>query len=156
DPALHGQFRYRAENHDTGQKVIFAGTPQQLIVPPRPANQGQQDAYDVLDRLVTHPSTARFLARKLCRYLLGEPVAQGVKDAVAAAYTATTGAIKARIRAARAPNAAADAPAKYKRPSHLMMSAIRAMSANVQATASLRQTHLTATGHLPFFWPTPD
>jgi hypothetical protein len=59
------------------------------------------------------------------------------------------------IREILKPNNLASAPLKYKRPFHLIVSALRALPINLTSTSGLR-TRLDACGHRPFFWETPD
>jgi uncharacterized protein (DUF1800 family) len=148
----YGNFRYSSGRHDNGSKTIFAGTPQQLNVP---AGGGQADGDLVLTALVNHPSTARFVAKKMIMRLLREDPSQALIDAVAATYTATGGDIKSMIRTIFAPNNLAAAPPKYKRPYHLMVSAMRAIPSTIATTSGLR-SQLDACGHRPFYWATPD
>jgi len=149
---LTGTFRFRLDRHDQGTKTIFAGTPQELFIP---ANGGINDGLMVLNALCNHPSTAQFISKKLCRWLLSEYVHPATVDAVAAVYTKTGGDIRAMIRAALAPNVLADAAPRYKRPYHLMTSAMRGLTATITTINGIRN-NLTSAGHLPFMWGPPD
>ncbi|HTQ09394.1 MAG TPA: DUF1800 domain-containing protein, partial [Fimbriimonadaceae bacterium] len=60
-----GTFRFDESVHDTGRKVVLG----HVI----PAGGGESDGLTVLDILGKHPSTARFVASKLCRHYLGDP-----------------------------------------------------------------------------------
>lgn len=142
-----GTFRFRANFHDTGQKIVLGN-----IIP---AGGGIEDGLRVLEILVNHPSTARFIAGKLCRWLLGETPPHGAVDAVASAYTSTGGDIKAMIRAALRPEFLFEAPPRYKRPFHLFISIVRATGARLNTTTAMRQ-RLEGAGHRPFYWATPD
>jgi uncharacterized protein (DUF1800 family) len=147
--ASAGTFRYRNSQHDQGQKVVLGN-----IIP---ANGGMQDGVTVLSILSEHPSTAGFIAKKLCRWLLGESTPAGVINAVKSTYQATGGDIKAMIRTALKPEHLYDAEPRYKRPRHLAASAVRGLSAGMIVTlASGIRTHLARAGHDPFFWPAPD
>lgn len=153
-----GLFRYNANNHDTGVKTLspvfdipnFANP---VVIP---ANQGPMvDGMQVLDILARHPSTATFIATKLCRRFIGEDVPTQVISHVASVYLSTSGDIKAMLRAMLSANILADATPRFKRPFHLAVSALRAMPSTITATASLR-TQLSRMGHLPFYWNPPD
>jgi uncharacterized protein (DUF1800 family) len=50
------------------------------------------DGHDVLDLVAAHPGTARFITRKLCRYLIGDNPPQAVLDAAAAEFAANISA----------------------------------------------------------------
>ena len=147
-----GNFRYISGRHYNGAKTVFAGTPYQLNIP---AGGGQQDGETVLNALIAHPNTARYVGMKMARWLLREDPSEALIDAVAAAYTATNGDIKSMIRVILRPNNLAAAPLKYKRPFHLVASALRALPCTVTATSGLR-TQLNNCGHRPFYWGTPD
>jgi len=148
--ATPGTFRYNSGVHDTGQKTVLGH-----IIPARSAAAGIQDGLDVLQILLDHPNTARYLAKKLCRWLLAEDVPAGTIDAVAAAYTSSGGDIKSMVRAALRPNHLASVGLKYKRPWHQFISGLRSANATIVNTSTLRN-RLTATGNARFGWPTPD
>jgi len=150
-----GLFRYNPNAHNTTQKVIFDNTPQRRVIPARSAAAGIQDGLDVLDALLTHPSTARFIAKKLTRWFIGEDAPQSLINSVAATFSATNGDIKAMIRTALAPNALASATPKLKRPFHIFMSGLRSLPTLVSSTSTLRSL-LDAAGHRPFYWGPPD
>lgn len=145
--ATYGTFRFNAAVHDNGQKTVLGN-----IIP---AGGGMQDGITVINILIDHPSTARYLSKKLCSWLLQEDPPQSVVNDVAAAYTATRGDIKAMIRAALKPNVLADAALKYKRPFHHFVSALRALPTTLTTTQTVR-SQLNASGHHPFYWGTPD
>jgi uncharacterized protein (DUF1800 family) len=110
----------------------------------------------VLDILLAHPKCAEFIATKMCRRFLGENVPASVIAGVASVFTSTGGDIKAMLRAILTPNnLATDFGPRYKRPFHLVASALRAAGANITNAASLR-TRLTQCGHMPFLWSSPD
>lgn len=144
-----GTFLFNAAQHDNGTKTVL-GT----VIP---AGGGQQDGFTVLNILGAHPATAQFIATKLARRFLGEDVRQSVIDSVAATYTSTNGDIKAMMRTLmKSGNVFTDFGPRYKRPLHLMTSAIRALGNPITSTQSLRQNHLTASGMVPFSWGPPD
>ncbi|MDX2148781.1 MAG: DUF1800 domain-containing protein [Planctomycetota bacterium] len=144
----YGVFRFDATRHDNGQKTVLGN-----IIP---AGGGIADGYRVLNILIDHPSTSRFIARKLCRWLLSETPPTSVVEAVAATYRATRGDIKAMIRTALNPNDLANAAPKYKRPFHHAISGMRPLLTTITTVATFRQNYLNASGHHPFFWATPD
>lgn len=144
---LAGTFRYNNAVHDNTQKIVLGN-----IIP---AGGGMQDGLTVLNILAAHPSTARFISRKLCSRFLAEDPPQSVVDAVAATYTSTGGDIKAMLRTALAPNILADAALKYKRPFHIVTSALRTVPCTIASSTGLR-SQLNAAGHQPFYWGPPD
>jgi uncharacterized protein (DUF1800 family) len=153
-----GLFRYNANNHDKNAKTLspvfdipnFANP---VVIP---ANQGDMvDGMQVLDILKRHPSTATFIATKLCKRFLGEDVQSSVISHVASVYLSTQGDIKAMLRAMLSANILLDAPVRFKRPFHLAVSAIRTTPTTISATSALR-TQLSRMGHMPFNWGPPD
>jgi uncharacterized protein (DUF1800 family) len=67
-----GAFEFRADRHDKGAKVVMGMT--------IPAGGGVKDGEKVLDFLARHPSTARFISRKLCqRFVADQPPAELVE-----------------------------------------------------------------------------
>jgi len=144
---LIGTFRYRDNQHDQGVKTVLGHT--------IPANGGMQDGVTVLNILAGYPSTARFIATKLCKRLVAENPSASLISEVAATYTATGGDIKAMIRTALRPNVVADAALKYKRPFHVAASALRALPITVTSTNSLR-SKLAEAGQQPYYWNPPD
>jgi len=158
---LRYTFRYNAAFHDNAAKVLspafnLTGSTAVTI----PANQpAMKDAQDVLDILARHPSTAKFIATKLCRRLLGEACPQDIIDQVKATYLdnglGQVGDIKSMLRIILAPNVLYTSPLRLKRPFHLFMSVLRSLPITITTTGSLR-TRLSRAGHLPFNWGPPD
>jgi hypothetical protein len=154
-------FRYNSGTHDTNAKVlspifdVAGGFQGPVTIPARAAANGQQDGEDVLNILVVHPNTARFIALKMLRHLWGYDPPPSMVDSLAQVYLATGGDIKAMIRWVLEPTRLATAPWKFKRPFHLFMSGLRALQATVTSPGSLRSP-LTGAGHLPFAWVPPD
>lgn len=143
-----GTFIFNSGSHDSGQKTVLGHT--------IPSGGGMQDGITVLNILAAHPSTANFIAAKICKKFLGENVSQSVIDSVAAVYASTNGDIKSMVRETlRHNNLATDYGPRHKRPLHHFVSAIRATGSTVTATTSMR-TQLTAAGNLPYTWGPPD
>lgn len=145
-----GTLRFRADRHDAGAKTVLG-----VAIPARAGESGAQDAATVAAILSAHPATRDFVSAKLARWFLGDSAPAGAAASVAAAWSATGGDIKAMVRAALRPNLLADAGPKYKRPFHLVASALRALPHTLTALASLR-TQLQTMGHRPFGWSPPN
>ncbi len=76
-----GLFLYHDPWHDHDPKTVLGAD--------LPASQPpMQDGLDLLDLLSAHPATARFIATKLCRRLIGDSVPESVVDAAAAVFLA--------------------------------------------------------------------
>jgi uncharacterized protein (DUF1800 family) len=143
----YGQFRYNNNNHSTAPKTFLGVN--------YPGNQGEQEGFQAHAQLANHPSTARFIAGKICREFLGENVSAATIDAVAHVYTATNGDIKQMLRETLRPSRLAAAQRKLKRPMHFTISAFRLLSATMSVSGTLRGL-LQTMGNLPFFWPAPN
>jgi hypothetical protein len=116
------------------------------------------DAQRVLDVVAAHPSTARFLARKLLRWLLTPQPPEALVERVAAVFLATNGDISAVLRVILArENLGALGPlrAKFRRPLHFVTSLLRALGAEVSDPLYLVFS-LYSTGHVPFDRVQPD
>jgi uncharacterized protein (DUF1800 family) len=127
-----GAFVYRNGSHDQAAKTILG---ERL-----PANQGKKDGDDVLDLLARHPQTARFISTKLCRRFVSDDPAESVIDRGAEAFTRTGGDISEVMRAiigsAEFWNEAFG-PGKIKTPHEYVVSALRAVGAEVTAGRAL-------------------
>ncbi|MDQ8153401.1 MAG: DUF1800 domain-containing protein [Gemmatimonadota bacterium] len=149
-----GAFVFNAALHDFNAKTVLGVT-----IPQRATNsgQGQTDMEQMLDVLIAHPSTATFIATKLLKFFVRpDPTAEQVA-AVASAYTQTGGDIKAMLRVVFTQSWLVAAPARYKRPYHLMISALRGSGALIPAASlSTMRGMLSQMGHVMFDWETPD
>ena len=148
-------FVFDPNLHDFASKTILGVT-----IPAASTSTGvaaQQEGEQMIDYLLNHASTAKFIAKKMLRYFLRyDPSAQQIAE-VAASYTSSGGDVKAMLRVVLSPANLASAPAKFKRPFHLVASTLRALGATVAlggfgSVISL----ISSAGHLPFEWATPD
>jgi uncharacterized protein (DUF1800 family) len=139
---------FRKEAHDDGAKQVLG---QEI-----PAGLGKGDLDRVIDIVAAHPSTARFIATKLCvRFISDEPPPAAI-DAVTQAFTASGGDIKSTLRALfTTPEFHASTWMKFKRPFHYVVSALRATNAETDADRGLL-SYLEKMGQVPFRYPTPD
>lgn len=145
--ANRGQFVFNPFTHDEGAKTVLGHT--------IPAGGGQEDGERVLQILAEHPLTADFVSRKMLRYFWGyEPPESFVKQ-VAQKYLDTGGNIRAMTRTILRKAWVAAAPDKLKRPYHHMVSAVRALGAEVDDAGLLIDAVHNA-GHLPFNWDPPN
>ncbi len=148
-----GIFTYDAQIHDFGPKRVLGTTIPATVA--KTGLAGNSEAETVIDMLALHPRTAAYIALKLTRYLLQYDPTDALVQAVAAEFTKTRGDIPAMIRVILTEQNLMVAPAKYKRPFHLAVSAVRALGPNVTSLSIVRQ-QLDAMGHSLFGWETPD
>jgi hypothetical protein len=147
DPTA-GQFFYDPNRHDNGSKLVLGV--------PIAAGGGFNDGLNVLNILTRHPSTARFVSRKLLRWFLDYNPSTTLVDDIAGEFTRTNGDIKALLRRILSYDNILWAPPLFKRPLHFIVSAVRALNANVTSLNTLRNSYVNGMGHAPFQWGPPD
>ena len=151
-PAVdYGTFVYDPGAHDTDPKVVLGDT-----ISTGDITDGEQ----VLDLLADHPSTAQFIATKLCRRFISDTPEQPAIDAVASAFAQSGGDIKSTLRALFATAAFRNsADLKFTRPSEYLSGLVRALAPDTRYPTDNGQLLFFAQsilGQLPFYWPTPD
>lgn len=66
-------FHFRDDQHDTDAKVLFEGTPHEMMLPAgRGGQDGLLDALEVVRSLAGHPSTAEFVCIKLIQKFVSD------------------------------------------------------------------------------------
>lgn len=143
-----GDFFFDENLHDQGEKVVLGVT--------LPAGQGQQDVFDVLDILLAHPATAQHIATKLVRRFVADQPPETLVEQVAQTFTATDGDIKEMLRVIFLSDEFATAPAKLKRPHTYMISALRALNAEVTPEERGLGRFMNLLGQPIFQWPAPN
>jgi len=121
-PREGGSFIFRARAHDPGAKRVLG----QMI----PAGGGERDGERVIDLLVRHPSTARFISTKLARHFVADDPPAALVDRMAATFRSTDGDIRAVMTTlVTSPEFwSRDAyRAKIKTPFEVVVSAVRAL-----------------------------
>ncbi|MGJ3240113.1 MAG: DUF1800 domain-containing protein [Anaerolineae bacterium] len=142
-----GQFQYRPEWHDDGEKVVLGQT--------IPASGGKADGDRVLDILITHPDTARYISTKLLRRFIEDDPSDAVVNAISAVWQQSQGHIPTVMRAIFAHDAFWDAPPKFKRPLEYVLSILRVLGARYNGGTALVD-RLARMGQRPFGNPMPD
>ena len=149
-PQQVGAFAFRPRTHDGGEKVVLGHR-----IPP---GGGESDGHVVIGILVSHPSTARFIATKLVRRFVSDDPDPALVARVAAAYRATGGDVRAMLRAiVQSPEFLSPAVyrAKIKKPSELVVSAVRALGARVDADTVLALARASARIGEPLYQAQP-
>jgi uncharacterized protein (DUF1800 family) len=129
-----GTFVFNPRMHDDGEKVVLG----QKIA----AGGGVEDGRRVLDILVKHPSTAKFISTKLARRFVSDNPPAATVERAADAFRRTGGDIRATLHALFtspeffSPEARR---AKIKTPFELAVSAVRALGAETDARPALHQ-----------------
>ena len=113
-----GIYEFNPTRHDMGNKIVLGREIR---------GRGADELDEVLDQLAAHPSTARFVSRKLARHLLADEPPATVVDAMAAAWQRSGGRIDQVLGTlARSPEFTAPSSTRIKDPMHFVVSAVRA------------------------------
>ena len=125
-PREGGGFFYNDKIHDKGEKIVLGVT--------IPAGGGKEDGEKVLDILARHPSTARFISRKLAqRFVADDPPPQLI-DRMAKTFLKSNGDLRAVLKTMIDSNefySEGAYQAKIKSPFEMVVSAVRATGAEV-------------------------
>jgi uncharacterized protein (DUF1800 family) len=151
----NGNFLYQKNFHDFTAKT-FLNTAFPAMTASATAAQMKAEADTAITMLVTSPATAKYIATKMTRWLLAHEPPASVVDATTATYLATGGDIKAMIRTILTGKNLMAAPAKYKRPFHLVASSLRALNAEVTNIRSTQQKLDNLLDMTPFYHEQPD
>jgi uncharacterized protein (DUF1800 family) len=130
-PQQGGGFVFRPQLHDRGAKRVLG----HVI----PAGGGEEDGLRVIDILVRHEATARFVATKLARRFVSDDPPGALVERAAATFRATDGdmrAVLATIFAAPEFWSAESYRAKVKTPLELVASAVRAVDGRFAGPAA--------------------
>jgi hypothetical protein len=125
-PRQGARFVFRDWMHDDGEKSVLG----RKIA----SGGGIKDGETVIDILVHHPSTAKFISTKLVRRFVSDDPPRALVDRVASVYTKTDGDIREMLRTIFTSsefNSKEAYRAKIKSPFELAVSAIRALGAEV-------------------------
>lgn len=143
-------FTFNRAAHDLGSKRVLGVD--------FPANRGIEDGEQVLDLLIAHPSTARFIATKLVRRFVGDAPPASLVDRVAAAYRDSGGDIRTMLRTILLSGEFRNsADRKLKRPVEYVVSSLRVLGAGLSGNWSRSVTEvITALGQAHFQWPPPN
>jgi uncharacterized protein (DUF1800 family) len=125
--AMGQQSIYVDELHDKGTKTVLGQTIK---------NGGRKDGERVLDLVVRHPSTARFISTKLARRFVSDHPPAALVDKMAKTFTETDGDIRSVLRTMFSSEefwAPETVNAKVKTPFEFLVSAVRATDADIAA-----------------------
>ncbi|MFN8445522.1 MAG: DUF1800 domain-containing protein [Caldilineaceae bacterium] len=141
-------FIFDMERHDTGEKSVLGHT--------MPADRGIDDGYHLLNLVARHPSTAHFLAFKLCRRFVSDNPSQSLVDSAAAVWQENQGQIKPVLRHLfLSDEFKASAGAKFRRPLDFLIGALRATGTKAHDYWQYYEM-LTDLGQLPYGWQPPN
>ncbi|MFT3680057.1 MAG: DUF1800 domain-containing protein [Ferruginibacter sp.] len=129
-----GDFFFAMNRHDTNEKTVLGKT--------FAAGRGYDEGVELISMLANHPSTAKFISRKLAVKFVSDNPPQSLIDKMAASFTKTGGDIKqVLVTMVSAPEFwSKDAVReKTKSPFELTISAVRAVDAKIDKPFMLYQ-----------------
>jgi uncharacterized protein (DUF1800 family) len=139
---------FSLEEHDTGPKTILG---HQL-----PAGRGIEDGMDVLRILADHPSTAKFICRKLSVRFVADNPPQSLIDKMVATWTQNKGAIKPVLQTLfLSDEFNASVNMKLRRPLDLVIGAMRATGTDFTEFNDLAWI-LEVLAQIPYNWHPPN
>jgi len=148
DDLESGQFYFNPRWHDSSAKTVLGQ---------KVDEGGVKDGLKVIDILVKHPSTAKYIAKKLAVKFVSDNPSEGLVKRVAEAFTKSDGDIKTTLRAIFTDKeffAAENYRAKIKTPFELAVSSIRALGADTQAGPAMLAM-LNKLGEVPYGYQAP-
>ncbi|HTG75514.1 MAG TPA: DUF1800 domain-containing protein, partial [Terriglobia bacterium] len=134
DPQRYAEFQFNPGGHDRKEKVVLEHK--------LPAGRGEQDGIDVIDILAHHPSTAKFISKKLAQRFVSDDPPQVLIDRMAATFTKTDGDLRAVLQTLFSSvefSSEAAWQAKLKSPLEMVVSSVRALNAEATDTFALSQ-----------------
>ncbi len=134
DPTRIAEFQFNPAVHDRKEKIVLG----QKI----PAGGGEQDGIQVIDILARHPSTARFISRKLAQRFVADDPPSSLVDRMAATFTASGGDLRAvadTMLTSREFLSEGAWQAKLKSPLEMVLSSVRVLGADVTDPMPLAQ-----------------
>ena len=148
DDVESGEFYFNDRWHEKGAKLVLG---QKVDA------GGVKDGLKVIDILVNHPSTAKFIARKLAVKFVSDNPSEALVNRVADAFSRSSGDIKTTLRALFTDKeffAAENYRAKIKTPFELAVSSIRALGANTNGGPGMLAM-LNKLGEVPYGYQAP-
>jgi uncharacterized protein (DUF1800 family) len=143
-----GEFYFNEKWHETGTKTVLG----------QKVNEGGvKDGLKVIDLLVAHPSTAKFIAKKLAVKFVSDNPSPELVARVAKAFQDSKGDIKTTLKALFTDKefyAPENYRAKIKTPFELAVSAIRAIGADTNSSPAILAM-LNKLGEVPYGYQAP-
>jgi uncharacterized protein (DUF1800 family) len=143
-----GEFYFNKNWHEDGTKTVLG----------QKINEGGvKDGLKVIDILVAHPSTARFIAKKLAVKFVSDNPSPDLVNRVAKAFQDSKGDIKTTLKALFTDKeffAPENYRAKIKTPFELAVSAIRTIGADTNSSPAILAM-LNKLGEVPYGYQAP-
>lgn len=148
DDAESGSFYFNPRWHESGAKTVLGQ---------KVDEGGVKDGLKVIDILVSHPSTAKFIAKKLAVKFVSDNPSEGLVSRVADAFRKSSGDIKTTLKALFNDKeffAPENYRAKIKSPFELAVSSIRALGADTNGGPQMLAM-LNKLGEVPYGYQAP-
>jgi uncharacterized protein (DUF1800 family) len=148
DDLESGEFYFNDRWHEKGPKYILGQ---------KVDEGGVKDGLKVIDMLVEHPSTAKFIARKLAVKFVSDNPSESLVSRVADAFHKSHGDIRTTLRALFSDKeffAPENYRAKIKTPFELAISSLRALGANTNGSPAFLAM-LNKLGEVPYGYQAP-
>jgi len=144
-----GLMEFNPARHDFGDKTLLGITVK---------GAGEAELDQVLDLLARHPSTARFVSRKLAQYFVADEPPAALVERMAERWRQTDGRIADVLRTmVQSPEFEASLGRKFKSPTHYVVSAVRlAYADKVVLNTGPMLGWLYRLGQAPYNRQTPD
>ncbi len=126
-----GEFYFNENWHERGEKTVLGN---------KVNEGGMKDGLKVIDILVAHPSTAKFIARKLAVKFVSDNPGEALVNRIAQSFQKSNGDIKTTLRTLFNDQefyAPENYRAKIKTPFELMASSLRALDTDVKTSPAL-------------------
>jgi len=134
DLQKYAEFQFNPNGHDRKEKIVLGHT--------LPSGRGEQDGLDVINFLAQHPSTAKFISKKLAQRFVADDPPQALVDRMAATFTKSNGDLRAVLQTMFSSvefMSEGAWQAKLKSPLEMVVSSLRVMNADVSDTFALAQ-----------------
>ncbi|WP_210489853.1 DUF1800 domain-containing protein [Rufibacter aurantiacus] len=144
-----GDFFFAANKHDQGPKVVLGTN--------FPANGGYEEGLRLINLLAHHPSTAKFISRKLAIRFVNDTPPQSLIDKMAKTFREKDGDIKeVLLTMVTAPEfwSKEALREKTKSPFELAISSVRSLNADIQDPAPLN-AWITKMGERIYYYQAP-
>jgi len=166
DTSIAGDWvaNFLTAKHDCGQKVLFQSTPQQVTIASTCGNPAAQiqELQTALDAIVSHPSTPRYISKKILEKFVSDSPQATEIDALVSEWNDVSnphgvGDVRELLRAAVTSPAFGDPDrvgSKVKTPLEQFVSAFRAIRGKTNGN-TLVFNYLTRAQHLPYLNTVP-
>jgi uncharacterized protein (DUF1800 family) len=127
-----GEFQFNPQYHDRNEKKVLGKV--------FPRGGGESEGVQVIDMLARHPSTARFISRKLAQRFVADEPPSALVDRMAETFIKTDGDLRAVMETLLLSKEFLSEGAwrsKIKSPLEMVASSLRATNADVTESAAL-------------------